>query len=169
MMHRALTTGLGMSVLVFSLVGSLVGVSAGTAEKVDAEINAKIRKEGMDNSRIMRTLHYLTDVYGPRLTGSPNLKAAGEWVVKESASWGFTNGHLEPWDWGKPGWTNDFASVVVTSPFKDKLEFEVLAWTPGTKGQVKASAYNLVAPEQPTKEALEAYLTSGKSQVQHAA
>ena len=51
-------------------------------ERVDAEINAKIRKEGMDNSQIMRTLHYLADVYGPRLTGSPNHKAAGEWAVK---------------------------------------------------------------------------------------
>ena len=36
-----------------------------------AEINAKIRKEGMENSQILRTMHFLTDVYGPRLTGSP--------------------------------------------------------------------------------------------------
>ena len=164
-----MTTAVGMSILIFSLVGSLVGAPARTAEKIDAEINAKIRKEGMDNSRIMRTLHYLTDVYGPRLTGSPNLKAAGEWVIKETASWGFTNGHLEPWDWGKPGWTNDFASVAVTSPFKDKLEFEVLAWTPGTNGTVKAKAFNLIPPDQPTKEELEGYLASVGAQVQNLA
>jgi hypothetical protein len=164
-----MTTAVGMAILIFSLVGSLVGAPARTAEKIDAEINAKIRKEGMDNSRIMRTLHYLTDVYGPRLTGSPNLKAAGEWVIKETASWGFTNGHLEPWDWGKPGWTNDFASVAVTSPFKDKLEFEVLAWTPGTNGAVKAKAFNLIPPDQPTKEELEGYLASVGAQVQNAA
>jgi hypothetical protein len=42
-------------------------------------INAKIRQEGMDHSQIMHTLHYLSDVYGPRLTGSPNHKAAAEW------------------------------------------------------------------------------------------
>jgi carboxypeptidase Q len=169
MTHRALTTAVGMSILIFSLVGSLVGAPARTAEKVDAEINAKIRKEGLDNSRIMRTLHYLTDVYGPRLTGSPNLKAAGEWVIKESASWGFTNGHLEPWEWGKPGWTNDFASVAVTSPFKDKLEFEVLAWTPGTNGTVNAKAFNLIPPDQPTKEELESYLATVGAQVQNGA
>ena len=95
-----------------------VGVSAAIAtaappflaeERIDAEINAKIRKEAQDNSKILRTMHYLTDVYGPRLTGSPNLKAAGEWAIKEMASWGFVNGHLEPWDFGRPGWTNDVA------------------------------------------------------------
>src|SRR5687768_18588295 len=41
----------------------------------DADILARIRKEGMDNSQIMRTMHYLTDVYGPRPTGSPNHQA----------------------------------------------------------------------------------------------
>jgi carboxypeptidase Q len=167
MKHRVFAIAVGMSALALSVAPPFAARER--SEPVDAEINAKIRKEGMDNSKIMRTMHYLTDVYGPRLTGSPNLKAAGEWIVKESASWGFTNGHLEPWDWGKPGWSNDFASVAVVAPFKDKLEFEVLAWTPGTKGQVKASAFHLVTPDQPTKDELEAYLTSIKSQVQNAA
>ena len=36
--------------------------------------------------------HFLPrGVYGPRVTGSPNLKAAGEWALKRE-SWGFTNG-----------------------------------------------------------------------------
>jgi carboxypeptidase Q len=167
MQHRVFAIAVGMSAL--ALCAAPPFAARERNEPVDAEINAKIRKEGMDNSKIMRTMHYLTDVYGPRLTGSPNLKAAGEWIVKEAASWGFTNGHLEPWDWGKPGWTNDFASVAVVAPFKDKLEFEVLAWTPGTQGQVKASAFHLVTPDQPTKDELEAYLTSVKNQVQNAA
>ena len=65
------------------LTGLLVGLAvaaapAATSEKIDAEINAKIRAEAEKNSQIMRTMHYLTDVYGPRLTASPNHKAAGE-------------------------------------------------------------------------------------------
>jgi len=52
-------------------------------EAVDAEVNAKIRKEGKERSQILRTMHYLTDVYGPRLTGSPNHKAAAEWAIKQ--------------------------------------------------------------------------------------
>ena len=46
-----------------------------------ADIDARIAKEENDNSQIMHTLHFFTDVYGPRLTGSPSLKAAGEWAV----------------------------------------------------------------------------------------
>ena len=60
------------------------------------DVNWKIRREATENSQIMKTLHVLTDVYGPRLTGSPNLKSAGEWAIKQMASWGFTNGRLEP-------------------------------------------------------------------------
>ena len=33
-------------------------------------------------------MHFLADVYGPRLTGSPNHKAAADWAVKQMTSWG---------------------------------------------------------------------------------
>jgi len=163
MKHRALAIAVGLSALVVSAAPPFLA-----QERVDSDINAKIRKEGQDNSKILRTMHYLTDVYGPRLTGSPNLKAAGEWAVKEMASWGFTNGHLEPWDFARPGWTNDVAIGAIVSPVKDKLEFEVLAWTPSTDGTVKAKAFNLVTPDQPTKDELEKYLESVKASVQNA-
>ncbi|MEE2610000.1 MAG: hypothetical protein VX992_04880, partial [Acidobacteriota bacterium] len=48
-------------------------------ERVDTVINWKIRREATTNSRIMNTLHHLTDVYGPRLTGSPNHEASARW------------------------------------------------------------------------------------------
>src|SRR5215216_6832710 len=51
-----------------------------TQERIDTDVNARIRKEGWDNSQIMRTMHFLTDVYGPRVTGSPNHEAAAKWV-----------------------------------------------------------------------------------------
>src|SRR5215210_4587100 len=104
------------------------------------DINERIRKEGMENSQILRTIHYFTDVYGPRLTGSPNLKAAGEWAVKQMTSWGLENAHLEPWDFGHPGWLNERASGYIVAPVKDSLVFEVLAWTPSTNGMVTAAA-----------------------------
>ena len=71
-------------------------------DKIDPAINDKIRQEEAQHSQIMRTLHFFTDVYGPRVTGSPSLKAAGEWAIKTMTSWGFTNGHLEPWEFGHP-------------------------------------------------------------------
>src|SRR5882762_9203127 len=62
----------------------------------EADISVKIREEESSHSQIMRTLHFLADVYGPRVTGSPSLKAAGEWAIKTMEGWGFTNGRLEP-------------------------------------------------------------------------
>ena len=167
MNHSLVAIAVGVSFLAASAAPPFLAAER-AEERLDIEVMAKLRKEGQDNSRILNTLHYLTDVYGPRLTGSPQLKAAGEWAVKEMATWGFANGRLEPWDWGYPGWTNEVAIGSIVSPVKDKLEFEVLAWTPGTDGTVKARAFNLVPPDQPTKEELETYLSGIKDQVQNA-
>jgi hypothetical protein len=62
--------------LIAVLAGMAVAAApAVTSEKIDPEINAKTRAEAEKNSQIMRTMHYLTDVHGPRLTGSPNYQA----------------------------------------------------------------------------------------------
>jgi len=113
----------------------------------------------------MRTMHFLTDVYGPRLTGSPNLKGAGEWAIRQMTAWGFENGHLEGWDFGHPGWTNERFSGFITSPVKDTLTCEVLAWTPGTNGPVTAQAYQMILPDKPTQEEFDAYLATQKDKV----
>ena len=134
-------------------------------EKIDAETNARIRKEGMEYSQIMRTMHFLTDVYGPRLTGSPSLKAAGEWAMKQMQSWGLENGHLEPWDFGHPGWVNERLTAHIVSPVKDPLVCEVLAWTPGTNGLLTAQVFQITPADRPTKEELTAYLDSVKDRV----
>jgi len=134
-------------------------------EKLNADINARIRQEETAHSQILRTLHFLTDVYGPRLTGTPNHKAAAEWAIKQMESWGFTNGHLEPWDFGHPGWVNERFSAHVVSPVKDQLTAEVVAWTPGTNGTVTAQAYQLMLPDRPTPTELTAFLDGVKDKV----
>jgi carboxypeptidase Q len=122
-------------------------------ERIDYEAIAKIRKEGRANSQIMKTLHFLTDVYGPRLTGSPNHKAAAEWVAKQTTSWGFENAHLEPWDFKHAGWLNERFAGYITSPVKDSLVGEVLAWTPGTNGVAKGRAVRIDPPRCTTPPA----------------
>jgi hypothetical protein len=112
-------------------------------------MNAKIRAEGMERSQVMRIEQVLTDVYGPRITGSPNLENAGKWAVKEMESWGLKNGKLEPWNWGHEGWLNESAVGYLLTPVRDNLVFEVLAWTPSTKGTVRSSAVNLITPMGP--------------------
>jgi carboxypeptidase Q len=134
-------------------------------EKLNTDINAKIRQEEGSHSQIMRTLHTFTDVYGPRVTGSPNHKAAAEWAIKQMAGWGFTNGHLEPWDFGHPGWVNERFSAHIIAPVKDQLTCEVVAWTPGTNGPVTAQAYQLITPEHPTADELTTLLNGAKDKV----
>jgi hypothetical protein len=135
------------------------------APNPDAEIQAKIRKEGMENSQIMRTMHFLTDVYGPRLTGSPNHKNAAEWAIKQMAAWGFDNAHPEPWDFGRVGWLNERLTAHIVSPIKEPLVCEVLGWTPSTNGTVTARVFQLIPPQQPTKEELTAFLDGVKGKV----
>ena len=139
--------------------------AAARPERINAELFWKIRREGTDNSQIMRTIHFLTDLYGPRLTGSPSHKAAAEWAAKQMESWGMKNARLEPWDFKHPGWQNERLSAHIVAPVKDALVCEALAWTPGTNGTVTGRAFQLITPERPTRERLDAYLSSIREQV----
>lgn len=101
------------------------------------EVIEQIKKEGMgDNSQVMNTLSYLTDVIGGRLTNSPNMKRANEWTRDTMAKWGMQNSHLEAWGpWGR-GWSLKRFSAEVTSPQGFPLIGYPKAWSPSTKGVV---------------------------------
>lgn len=149
----------------FKLVPAVLLTLAATAapvwspERINHEINARIRQEARENSRIMPTMHFLTDVHGPRLTGSPNHKAAAEWAIKQLTDWGLENARLEPWDFGHDGWLNERFSGFIVSPVKDSLVGEVLAWTPSTQGVVTAQAIHIVPPERPTEAELTRWIS----------
>ncbi len=145
------------------VVGGAVAVAA--QERIDQDVFWKIRREGTNNSKILPTLHVLTDVYGPRLTGSPNLKAAGEWAIEQMHAWGLKEGRLEPWDFARSGWTNERLAAHIVSPVKDALVAEALAWTPGTEGIVRAQAVQLTLPQRPTRDVLTTHLAALKDVV----
>jgi carboxypeptidase Q len=147
-MHKLMTIKITSLLLLFAF---LLQAAPTVSAQMSDDINAKIRDEGNKNSQIMKTLHVFTDVYGPRLTGTPSLKAAGEWAVNQMKTWGFDAAQLEPWDFGHPGWVNERASGFITAPVQDSLVFEVLAWTPGTKKAVKGQAFQLIIPTVPTE------------------
>ena len=147
------------------LAGALVPLLLIGEEHIDSDANWKIRREATENSHVMHTLHMLTDRYGPRLTGSPNHEAAAKWAVAELTSWGLKNAHLEPWDFGHPGWLNEKAAGYLIGPIADTLTFEVLAWTPSTKGAVTGPAVQVIPPEAPTKEELTAWMDANQSKI----
>jgi len=151
-------------VVALALILSLLSLPV-AAQNGSGDMLSRIRKEAMERSQIMKTMHMFTDVYGPRLTGSPNHKAAAEWAVKQMTAWGLENAHLEPWDFKHPGWLNERLTAHLISPVKDPLVCEVLAWTPSTKGTVQAPVYQLVVPERPTPEQLTMVLNNHKAKV----
>jgi hypothetical protein len=79
------------------------GVAQPVQEKVDTATITKIKEEGMYRSKAMESLSWLTDVYGPRLTGSPEFKEAADWAKKKLEELGLQNVAIESWKFGK-GW-----------------------------------------------------------------
>jgi len=114
--------------------------AAVTAERVDLDAIYRIKDEGLERSQVMDTLWYLTEVHGPRLTNSPNSRAAAAWAIQRMTEWGLTNPRLETWGPFGRGWANDkfTANVITPQPFP-LLAFP-RAWTPGTAGPVTADA-----------------------------
>jgi carboxypeptidase Q len=111
-----------------------------------AELSAiyQIKDEGFNRSQVMEIESYLTDVYGPRVTNSPNIKAAAEWATTKMKDWQLANVHLELWGPFGRGWSNERFSAQVISPRPFPLIAYPKVWTPGTNGPVTAEA--ILAP-----------------------
>ncbi len=92
---------------------------------------ARIRDEGLNRSQVMNTLSYLTDITGPRLTGSPGLRRASEWSRDRFTSWGLANARLEPWGPFGRGWVLRRFSAQVIAPQSIPLIAFPKAWSPG--------------------------------------
>jgi hypothetical protein len=105
----------------------------------------RIKDEGMNRSQVMKTLSYLTDVIGPRLTNSPNMKRANEWTRDELKKWGLENAHLEPWGPFGRGWSLKRFSAQVIEPQAIPLIAYPKAWSPATNGVITADVVYLNA------------------------
>ena len=129
--------------LLATLATALAPAPARAQEKVDLATVAKIKDEALNRSKIMETMSWLTDVYGPRLTGSPNEKAAADWTVKTLTGWGVQNAHLESWPFYK-GWRNDRFALQVTGSNPFPVAAAPRAWSPApAKGVAKGDAFVL--------------------------
>jgi carboxypeptidase Q len=107
-------------------------------ENINQDAMARIRKEGLENSKIMEIAFHLTDVSGPRLTGSPGFMRAANYAKNTLSGWGLANATLDPWgDFGK-SWELEKSYVAMTAPWYKSLEAYPKTWTAGTKGQQSA-------------------------------
>ena len=105
-------------------------------EKVDLYTVNRIKAEEFQNSKVMENAFYLADVYGPRLTGSPGLKAAAEWAVRRMTEWGLANPGLEKWGPFGRGWTCVHFAGHQKEPQYAPLTGFARPWSPGTNGPV---------------------------------
>jgi carboxypeptidase Q len=154
--------------LLFPLLPLLI-VAQQTQEKVDLNVMHQIktaefggggrgagggRGGGAGGSQIMNTMYYLTDRYGPRLTNSPQFRAAGDWAVGQLKEWGLSNVHLESWDTkttgGRggassiPSWEIKGYSGAMVEPTYMPLIGYPQAWSGGTNGMITGEAIQAI-------------------------
>ena len=94
--RRSFLTAVFVAVLAFPITAQWP-----PTEKVDLDAVYRIKEEGLQRSKVMEIASYLTDVYGPRLAGSPNIKDASDWAQKTMKEWGLANVHAEPFPFGR--------------------------------------------------------------------
>ncbi len=149
--------------------GLLAALPLGAAgEKIDYEAINKIKAQGMqaENSKVMEISSWLTDVHGPRLSGSPNIQKAGDWAVAQLKSWGLQNVALEKWTNQSftNGWSNDKFYLAAVSPQAFPIPGTPIAWTPGTDGLVRG---DVVLVTETTAEDLQEVRRDAQGQVDH--
>jgi len=152
---------LASTLLAFLAVASLslAQAPAVTKETKAAETEAlaldvKVLETAKKDSEIMANLTYLSDMIGPRLTGSAAVKKANLWTAEKMKAYGLTNVQLEPWEI-PAGWERGAATARIIEPDNGRsLSLAAAGWTPGTKGKIEADV--VVVTARSTKD-LEKY------------
>jgi len=103
-------------------------------ETVDMQAMQKIRDEGFARSHVMEIASWLTDVYGPRLTGSPTARKAGDWTIQTLKSWGISNPRYEEWPNFGHGWQVQGFTAQVVEPQAYPVIAYLNPWSVGTNG-----------------------------------
>lgn len=153
MLTKALT-GLAVSACLLSAPAL---AQTETQEPLDLEMINRIADEGLNHSQVMDTLGYMTDVIGPRLTGTPQMREANDWTLQKMAEWGLENGELEGFEFGR-GWTFSKSVVTMTEPRTAQLYALPLSWHPGTNGPVEGEVIRVTITSEDDFEKYEGEL-----------
>ncbi len=128
--------------MIFKRVGIavlLIASSSPLAAAQDSQSTiAAIKAEGLRSTEATVLFHTLTDIVGPRLTGSPAHVQAARWAVERLKAWGLDNPRLEAFQFG-PGWSLEKLTVEMTAPRYMPLIGYAEAWSPATAGVLTGS------------------------------
>jgi hypothetical protein len=117
---------------------SSLGLAFAQQTKTNTDDVARaIRDAALNHSQIMDMIGYLTEVTGPRLTGSPNLERAEEYARDRLREWGLANAHLEAWGPFGRGWSLEGFTANILSPGFSPLIAYPKAWSPATNGVIR--------------------------------
>ncbi len=106
------------------------------APETDWDMVARIREEGLQRSQVWDIVGYMTDVIGPRLTLSQDMKKAHAWAMETFVKMGLANVALEPFmDYGV-SWDVEYVSLHMLEPDYQMMVGYPLAHTPGTNGKL---------------------------------
>jgi carboxypeptidase Q len=148
-----LLTRLILLVGAISLAAPASAQSQGETYPVDTTGSGKLIEQAMQHSEIMQNLQYLSDVIGPRLSGSPAMRQANQWVVERLRAYSL-KARMEPFTFGVP-WERGTASLRLVVPFRRAIVAHSWAWTEGTGG--KSLVGPVVLTDLSTPESLAVY------------
>jgi carboxypeptidase Q len=134
-MYRSFPTRFAVLALVLC-AAPVTAQAPSDADKAKLALDQRIIDDARKGSQLVSNLTYLSDVIGPRLTGSSNLKRAAQWGAGKMKEYGLTNVHLEPWTIPE-GWQRGHAYAKLIDPDNGRtISLAARAWTPGTGGKI---------------------------------
>jgi hypothetical protein len=125
-----------LSGAVLAAVLTFFCVDARAQNSKDLEVIHQIKVEAFQNSKVMDHLANLTDLYGPRLTGSPEWEQAAQWAMTEMKAYGLANVHEEKWGPFGRSWSIESYDLDMLTPRYSHLVSVPLAWSSPTKGSL---------------------------------
>lgn len=134
--------------IVFGLLILCLQITSAQGAQEEMDITSIIKKHGLEESQVMDIASWLTDVYGPRLTGSPMLDKATKWAKTTLESWGMENVHLHEWGPFGRGWEMEHFEMHAKSPGYWQVIAYPKAWSPSTNGDVTGEVVYLQVNEE---------------------
>src|SRR5688500_16717000 len=139
------------SIFIFMTALSL---GAQSSNPLDTATINRIRGEAVANSQAMDTHWWLSEVFGPRATGTPGYQKGADWVMAKFKEWGLQNIHIERFPFGQ-GWTIErFSAHMITEHSSTPLIGLRRSYSPSTSGTVAADVVQVRAT---TEAELEKY------------
>lgn len=114
---------------------------------IDLATIGAIRQEALQRSQVMDHVWWLSEVHGPRVTGTPAFAAASEWAMKRMTEWGLVNVHQERFPFGQ-GWAIEKFAANLVQPQAQVLIGSPRGWSPSTNEPITADVVRVAISDE---------------------